>query len=401
MSIIDLTEYRDSTAVPLSVADADFVSTQLPRKVSIKRPLSGSGYILNPNQFVGVVRLPSGRLLRCNPKVPVESLASMLAVGLELPALRPEVVRFASIDVLLEIVAQQFAGLVLGRVDAGLHRDYVEKSENQTFVRGRIDFAEDIRLNHTLRHKVFSRYAELTWDIPENQVIRQVVRLLAAQPFSTETRNQLRAIDASMGAVSLGRLTSRDVQAFRYHRLTEDYRPIHRLCSLFLEGASLSDELGSFDGRAFLVDMNKLFESYVSELVRENAPSGVTVETQGTIYLDTARRVRLVPDIVIRRDGRVAAVADCKYKLAAPDEFKNHDVYQVLTYCVATGAQVGMLIYPVFGQSSIDALSVATQPIGVLRAPFDLEASTDEVSGHAARLVDQLLSGLRSPPVSV
>ena len=33
---------------------------------------------------------------------------------------------------------------------------------------------------------------------------------------------------------------------------------IHQLCRLFLEGASLTEELGVFDFRAFLVDMNKL-----------------------------------------------------------------------------------------------------------------------------------------------
>jgi len=137
--------------------------------------------------------------------------------------------------------------------------------------------------------------------------------------------------------------------------------------------------------------MNKLFERYVSELIRLHSPEDVTVETQYTLYLDIERRVQLIPDIVVKRDGRVVAVADCKYKLSAPDEFKNHDVYQVLTYLVATGAPVGMLIYPSVGARSTDALSVVDLPVDILQAPFPLNAPSEQVSVHAESLVGELL----------
>jgi 5-methylcytosine-specific restriction enzyme subunit McrC len=51
-----------------------------------------------------------------------------------------------------------------------------------------------------------------------------------------------------------------------YNRLNGEYRQIHRLCGLFLQGASLSEELGPFEFRTFLLDMNKLFEDFVSKV---------------------------------------------------------------------------------------------------------------------------------------
>jgi hypothetical protein len=51
-----------------------FIIEHLWGRVEVRRPLVGSDYVLNPNQFVGVVALPSGRRLECYPKVPVRSL---------------------------------------------------------------------------------------------------------------------------------------------------------------------------------------------------------------------------------------------------------------------------------------------------------------------------------------
>jgi len=40
----------------------------------------------------------------------------------------------------------------------------------------------------------------------------------------------------------------------------------------------------------------------------------------------------LNPDILIRREGILSLVADCKYKRLEADDFKNQDVYQLLAY---------------------------------------------------------------------
>lgn len=165
-----LSEYRD-WAGELAAEDVDYIVGQLGKKLSVRRQVHGSGYVLNPNQFVGVVVLPSGRRLESRPKVPLGNLFYMMAVALELPFL-DETVEFASLDEILEFVAAYFAELVKGRIDRGLYRSYVEREENLLTVRGRIEFAEDLRRNHVLRHRTYCRYAELTWDIPENQIIR-------------------------------------------------------------------------------------------------------------------------------------------------------------------------------------------------------------------------------------
>jgi hypothetical protein len=65
LETITLKEYEDHT-VELSAPDAEFIEENLSGKISIRRPLQGKSHVLNPNQFVGLVPLPSGKLLERN-----------------------------------------------------------------------------------------------------------------------------------------------------------------------------------------------------------------------------------------------------------------------------------------------------------------------------------------------
>jgi 5-methylcytosine-specific restriction enzyme subunit McrC len=261
LDTITLKEYQDHIA-ELSEPDADFIAENLSGKISIRRTLRGPSYVLNPNQFVGVVPLPSGKLLESQPKIPVRNLFYMLAIAFQLPPFRQEVAMLERLDQILEFVANFFAELVEERIGNGLYRWYVEREDDLFSIRGRINIIEDLRRNHIIRQRTHCRYDEFTWDIPENQIVRQVSQILSGWQFLPQTRFRLGQIDRRLDEVTRTHFSARDVAKIHYHRLNEDYRPIHQLCRLFLEGASLSEEAGVFSFRAFLIDMNKLFEKF-------------------------------------------------------------------------------------------------------------------------------------------
>ncbi len=372
---IRLTEYQDER-VRLDHTDAEFVLSRLAHRVTIRREVRSEDHVLNPGPFVGVVVLPSGRRLESYPKVPVRNLFHMLAVasGLESP-FRNEEVGVDRLDEVLEFVVAHFADLVERRIDLGLYRAYVEQEANLVAVRGRIGVAEDVRRNHILRHRTWCRYAEFTWDVPENQVVRQVVHLLGGWVRRPALRLRLRRIDATLAEVTPTNMAASAIGHFAYHRLNDDYRPIHRLCRLFLEGASLSEDEGPFDFRAFLVDMNKLFEAFVTQVLRERAPSRMVVRSQSQLFLGQDRRVEMRPDLLVDADRRTALVADCKYKRLAPDEFRHHDVYQLLAYCTASDVTRGLLIYPSHEVPVRDEVRVRNPPITIRQTTIDLGGS--------------------------
>jgi 5-methylcytosine-specific restriction enzyme subunit McrC len=369
---VRLVEYQDWVG-ELDDEDALFISNELLHQFTIRRAVRDPRYVLNPNQFVGVLSLPSGRRLESRSKVPVSNLFRMLAAVLDFPSpFRRDPAEFDRLDELFEFVAAYFAELVENRIDQGLYRSYAEKEENLAVLRGRIDFAEDMRHNYALRHRTFCRYAEFTWDIPENQIVRYVVNVLSGWDFSRELRLRLSRIDAILSEVTLSPLSSSLVDRFSYHRLNDDYRPIHQLCRLFLEGWSLSEEGGPFEFRTFLLDMNVLFEKFVTRLLQTSAPERLKVEPQRKVYLDESEEVLMRPDVVLCGGETVLAVADCKYKRLAVGESNNDDLYQVLAYCTALNADRGMLIYPLHERPVRSELKIRHSPTTIRGLSIDL-----------------------------
>ncbi|HXN20159.1 MAG TPA: hypothetical protein VN875_17610 [Candidatus Binatus sp.] len=391
METILLREYEDQS-VELSEGDADFILQELAGKILVHREFRGKGYILNPCQYVGVIGLPSGRRLESRPKIPVSNLFYMLAVAFQLPTFRPEFAELDRLDEILEFIAAFFAELVEERIRNGLYRSYVEKEENAAVVRGRISLIEDLRLNYILRHRTYCRYDELTWDVPENQVIRQVAHFLSGWQFRPETRLRLSQIDTELETVTRTQFTASDIHRLNYHRLNEDYRPVHQLCRLFLEGSSFSEGMGTFSFRAFLVDMNKLFEEFVCQTLKLKARRMFSVHLQHRVYLGRDEKVVMKPDILIRNRGAVILAADCKYKQLESDEFKNHDVYQLLAYCTATGTHDGLLIYPLHLTSNREKVQILNTETCIRQITIDLRLELNKFVESCNLFADEIFA---------
>ncbi len=342
-----LREYEDWQG-GLSLEDAQYIASELRGRISITRAPFSNDYLLNPSQYVGVVVLPSTRRLESQPKIPVRNLFYMLAIALDLPSpFREKVTQFERLDEMLEFVADHFAGEVEERVRRGLYRAYLDAEGNLQTIRGRIDFPRDVQENAILRHRTYCRFGDLSWDIPENQILRQVAHLLSGWGFQRRVRLRLAQLDGLFVEVTPTQLSPAILERIHYSRLNDDYRPLHALCRLFLQGASLSEEVGPFDFRTFLLDMNALFEQFVTEVLVSRAPIEVEVQDQHPLYLDWDHKVLMRPDVIVAaRRTRDHLAVDCKYKRLESGELRNDDIYQLVSYCLALSARHGVLVYP-------------------------------------------------------
>jgi 5-methylcytosine-specific restriction enzyme subunit McrC len=268
-------------------------------------------------------------------------------------------------------------------------------------VRGRIRFAEDVARNSILRHRTFCEYAEYTWDVPENQAIRQVCQQLSRWGFRGELSHRFRTLDAQLSGISSSRMTAHDVRGFPYNRFNESYRQIHQLCALFMEGSSLSESLGIFDSRTFLVNMNSLFETFITRLLEERLPRSVRVSAQERTWLDKEHTVLMKPDLVFRTSGQVQLVADCKYKKTRPEDFVNQDVYQLNAYCVATGCNDGVLIYPKHELAVDESITVSESDLHLGQISIDLGVEPASLTSECGRFVDVINKMVATPEPGV
>jgi 5-methylcytosine-specific restriction enzyme subunit McrC len=391
--IIKIQEYEEWSGV-LGNDDYDFISAELSRQLTLRREIRDNKTVcvLNPNQYVGLIMLPSGAHLQITPKVPVSNLFYMISIAFDLAwPFREEFTRVDVFEDVLAAIAQVFVEFVERRIESGLYRAYVEEEKNLGCIRGRIGFAEDLRQNLTARHRIYCRYAEFSWDIEDNQIIRQVAHLLSGWGFHTELRLRLSRLDSALAEVRPTALASSVIGRFRYTRLNDDYRQIHQLCRLFLEGSSLSEQLGVCDSRTFLLDMNKLFEAFVTQILQENMEGHIRVVPQSEFSLGKDDRVKMRPDLIIESEGRPVVAADCKYKQTESNIYRNHDFYQVLAYCTAVGVRRGLLIYPLHSDPVQDVVKVRNVEVLIEQTAIDLGLPFSKFKDECCRFCDAVL----------
>jgi 5-methylcytosine-specific restriction enzyme subunit McrC len=120
--------------------------------------------------------------------------------------------------------------------------------------------------------------------------------------------------------------------------------------------------------------MPKLFESFVAEWLKQNAPAEWTVTAQHTAKLKANAELTYRIDLFLkdRKSGRPIAILDTKYK--ATELPIESDIQQVIAYAVETGVRHAVLVYP---NSRSHAVKVQSGNITVRSLPFDISSELD------------------------
>jgi len=191
-----------------------------------------------------------------------------------------------------------------------------------------------------------------------------------------DVRNHVRqAYRALAGAVEVKSVEpSACVQRF-YHRLNDDYQPLHGLCRFFLEHSGPSIEVGEHDFIPFVLDMPNLFQSFVAKWLQANLPAGIRIETQYKAELDESGMFVFRIDLVLIGVvyDSVLAVLDTKYKRKeAPEEA---DIQQIVAYAVRMNTQTAILVYPSMATQSVD---LKVGEVNVRSLIFNIGVDLDE-----------------------
>lgn len=390
--------------VLLSIEDAallrelKFEVTAIYDKVERKEPENAglNSYFVNPKQYVGHFLLPSGTRVVIEPKIDAANVFRMLAyiyarekqdVFLEAE------VSYQPDKFLFEPLVDLFNALVANRVRRGLFQDYVTYEENLSVFRGRLIPARHLQQNLARPDRIFCRFSPNTHDVEDNQIIKWTLWfLLRVFPWSPATLQRLRANLHQFEAVTLKQPDRLSLKQRHYHRLNEDYRFLHELCRLFLDRGSISETAGRVRFRGFLLDMNELFESFITaafEVVGRASP--LLVVSQATAYL-SLYPLRIRPDITIRKGGTTASVVDAKYK-RSPQMYENHDFYQMLAYATALNCNQTFLIFP-------SAEYERDGPVAIVNSPVTIDVRRVNIADKdcvhdAERVARNVLSSLR------
>ncbi|MGI8586852.1 MAG: McrC family protein [Chloroflexia bacterium] len=358
-------------------------------------------YRLATRGYVGRVRLPGAGLLVIRPKVGVTNLFYMLAGDPALAHFTQPPADLAPDPEIFSFVLAMLVHRVERLLSGGLLQGYVPQEEDLPFVRGRIVLAAQLRRHGDLKNRHVCSYAAFTPDTPENRVVAATLRFLPALLQPAEDRALARRGRALLGRfVDVPAISREEALALLpriyFHRLNAAYAPVLSLCRLALHHLTLAEQAGQHPFASFLVDMPRLFESFVTARLRAGlAAHGLRVVAQHYDYLDEARQVGIRPDVLVYPAGGAepVLVVDAKYRRIGPDATGDlsRDLYQVSAYLDRYGLRRGVLVYPQFEEATGTELKLRGTPKQLHLYTLNLAAPTlPELERQSAILAEQV-----------
>lgn len=156
----------------------------------------------------------------------------------------------------------------------GLHRRYVEHTENLSTLRGRLGMTETMKLRASGIQNLCCEYDEYSENNIFNQILKSTLLfLLKHARVNRERKHTIRKILPFFASVTETNLRLIRWNALRFDRNSKTYRMLLYLCYFIVEEMLLTTESGNYKLNAFSDDrMCRLFEKFVLEYYRAHHP---------------------------------------------------------------------------------------------------------------------------------
>jgi len=354
----ELSEFRDNPFLPIYS-----LSPEAKPYIQIT-DISPKGIRIKATNYVGIIPLNENYLLTVSPKAPVEDflyliyraqgkkvsikeLKKVVKVG------RDKIREFPNVfHILLHVLLTELEKIrsfgPLKRAKYTVERGAVVKGK--------------LLVKETLKHwvsgdrtKITCSFFELSKDVPENRAIKFTLWILLelySTTLSKEIRDNLFKKYNWFNDVSfpLGMDFVNDIEEIiLYQRLPSSrsyYYDILELCLFFITHSTIEFKSAKeVKIKSFVVDMNKVFEQYIYNILKESIQQPFIVKKEPEITLfNNAEEYIIKPDYTItdKKKSQVIVVVDAKYK----ERPTTDDFQQLITYIERINTKMGLLIYP-------------------------------------------------------
>jgi len=249
---------------------------------------------------------------------------------------------------LLDIVVRLFLEANNTLIRHGLLHRYRSQHDLLPVLRGRLDHRAQVLKRFGQLDKLHCSFDEHDTDHADHQLLVAALDVVRSMVSDEQLRHDLDRQRSHLSAICTPH-THRAAwyrQQIVYNRINERYRAAHDLAYLLLDHSGFDDLFntnGSLRVSSFMIDMNSLFEKFVSKVFSEAAISSefhVSAQERfraSIIRTSTASTYStLKPDLVIRHVASGATIPlDIKYKQYVSSTISTADLYQAFTYALA------------------------------------------------------------------
>ena len=309
-------------------------------------------------QFVGVIQV-DGLLVQIHPKADKDDTDKdkkwqnvLLAMLKKCGKLKAQTAGNAQLKKqhlnLLEVYFEYFLREVEGLIHQGLVKKYRKETSNVKALKGKLDFAGNIRHNLVHKERFYTTHQVYDTNHQLHQILAQALDIVDVFSRGTRLNDKCKRVQLAFPEVDKISTNAALLESIQLNRKTAPYERAFELAKLIILNYSPDINQGSNKMIALLFDMNQLWEEYVLVMLRKeinkvDSPySGFNI--QGQVGKSFWGYNKLKPDIVIK-NGDKTYIIDTKWKRPGYSA-SVEDLRQVYTYARFWDAENVMLLYP-------------------------------------------------------
>lgn len=228
------------------------------------------------------------------------------------------------------------------QVKRGLHKEYLDQTEELSCVRGKFNMSETVKGNTLLKKKLVCEYDEFSTNSYLNRIIKTTLEQLLLCSIQKFRKKNIRRLLAHFSTVES--LEIRNINwGVRFNRNNRSYRFLINICYLFINSVLLSSNQGKLKVHDLFDEkyMHKLYERFILEYFKRHYPKvQVWAKQIGWAVSDEINSglPKMQSDIYLKFGGRVLII-DAKYytRNLAVNQYEQYtmhsaNLYQIFTY---------------------------------------------------------------------
>jgi len=248
-----------------------------------------------------------------------------------------------------ELFITMFIKSVDKLIHKGIKSQYLEKEENQNFLKGKIQFNQHIKQNYIHKERFYVQFDEYMPNRVENRLIKSTIALLLKKTRDYENKKNLRQQLFIFDDVDFSFNHESNIKRVNLHRGMEHYKMPIKFAKLFLTHQSFTSLRGEENVFALLFPMQTVFEKYM-EFVLKNSKEELRIDKllvnggkdEYFLTKNNCQMAKLEPDYLLKMKDGKDVVTDAKWKVLEEREDKKKncnkvsissiDVYQIFAY---------------------------------------------------------------------
>lgn len=249
---------------------------------------------------------------------------------------------------ILDLYFELFIKEVQQFLHQGLIKKYRNIAENQSAMRGRLDFSKQIQYNTVHKTRFFVHHPTYDFDHIFNQILSKTISVLQRIVTNPLLLDKLQRLQLHFPKVKKIEVNDWHFQQLKFDRKSQRYQTALEIARLILLNYSPDIRGGNNDVLAMLFDMNVLFEEFIFRQLKQLEKTEnieVIGQPNQKFWTNPKSYRNLRPDILIQKEGE-NIIIDTKWKVLKRPSPSDNDLRQMFAYANIFKANKTVLIYP-------------------------------------------------------